>query len=121
MKSRSQATAIVVGSAADGDARRALNLLEIASKKARYKLDARVHGGPRANVNIGLMEGVMALDVYPSFLVRAIEAGDLEEALSLGLLEVTEEDVALCTFADASKLDVGAVVRKGLDLYEKEG
>eukprot|EP00904_Undaria_pinnatifida_P001953 jgi/Undpi1/11759/HiC_scaffold_37.g14054.m1 len=86
-----------------------------------YDLDARMHGGPRANVNIGQMENVMALDVLPTFLIRAIQAGDLEEALGLGLLEVTEEDVALCTFADASKLDVGAVVREGLDLYEKEG
>ena len=45
----------------------------------------------------------------------------LEEAISLGLLEVTEEDVALCTFVDPGKLDVGVVVRQGLDLYEAEG
>jgi len=89
--------------------------------KKSYDLDARMHGGPRAIVNIGQMESVIALDVLPTFLIRAIQAGDLEEALGLGLLEVTEEDVALCTFADASKRDVGEVVRQGLDLYEKEG
>ena len=67
------------------------------------------------------MENVTPLDLYPTYLVRAIQAGDLEEALSLGLLEVTEEDVALWTFVDPSKLDVGAVIREGLDLYEAEG
>ena len=84
------------------------------------KIDARVHGGPRANVNIGAMESVTPLDILPTFLVRAIQANDIEEAIQLGLLEVTEEDVALCTFADPCKTDVGAVIRKGLDLYEAE-
>ena len=89
--------------------------------KREFDLDARLNGGPRAIVNIGSMDSVMPLDIYPTFLVRAIQAGDLEEALNLGLLDVTEEDVALCTFVDPSKLDVGQVIRQGLDLYEAEG
>ncbi len=89
--------------------------------KRRYDLDARLNGSHRAIVNIGSMESVMPLDIHPTFLVRAIQAGDLEEALNLGLLDVTEEDVALCTFVDPSKLDVGQVIREGLDLYEAEG
>lgn len=89
--------------------------------KKEYDLDARLHGGPRAIVNIGQWEAMTPLDVLPTFLVRAIQAKDLEEAISLGLLEVTEEDVALCTFADPCKIDVGAVIRAGLDMFEKEG
>lgn len=85
-----------------------------------YELDARMNGGPRAIVNIGAWENVMAIDVHPTYLVRAIQANDLEEALDLGLLEVTEEDVALCTFADPCKIEVGEIIRKGLDLYEEE-
>jgi Na+-transporting NADH:ubiquinone oxidoreductase subunit A len=53
-------------------------------------------------------------------LVRAIQANDIEEALKLGLLELTEEDVALCTFVDPCKIDVGEIIRQGLDMYEKE-
>jgi Na+-transporting NADH:ubiquinone oxidoreductase subunit A len=87
---------------------------------APRRIDARIHGGPRANVNIRAMESVTPLDIYPTFLVRAIQANDIEEAIKLGLLEVTEEDVALCTFADPCKTDVGAIVRKGLELYEAE-
>jgi Na+-transporting NADH:ubiquinone oxidoreductase subunit A len=89
--------------------------------KAEYTLDARMNGGERAIVNLGLWESVMPLDIYPTYLVRAIQANDLEEAINLGLLEVTEEDVALCTFVDPGKLDVGAIIRQGLDLYEAEG
>jgi Na+-transporting NADH:ubiquinone oxidoreductase subunit A len=89
--------------------------------KDNYVLDARLNGGHRPIVNIGSWEEVMPLDIHPTFLVRAIQAGDLEEALKLGLLEVTEEDVALCTFVDPCKIDVGAIVRQGLDQYEREG
>ncbi len=89
--------------------------------KNEYELDARMNGGPRSIVNIGAWENVTPLDIHPTFLVRAIQANDLEEALELGLLEVTEEDVALCTFADPCKIEVGEIIRKGLDLYEEEG
>jgi Na+-transporting NADH:ubiquinone oxidoreductase subunit A len=86
-----------------------------------YRADARLNGGHRPMVNIGQWETITPLDIYPSFLIRAIQANDLEEALKLGLLEVTEEDVALCTVVDPCKTDVGAVVRQGLDLFEAEG
>lgn len=89
--------------------------------KKSYVVDARLHGGHRPIVNIGAWERVTALDILPSYLVRAIQANDVEEAVKLGLLEVTEEDVALCTFVDPCKIDVGKIVRQGLDLYEKEG
>ena len=36
-------------------------------------------------------------------------------------VEVIEEDVALCTFVDPCKIDVGAIVRGGLDKLEQEG
>lgn len=89
--------------------------------KKEYVVDARLHGGHRPIVNIGAWERVTPLDIYPSYLVRAIQANDIEEAVKLGLLEVTEEDVALCTFVDPCKIDVGSIVRQGLDLFEKEG
>lgn len=89
--------------------------------KKEYVVDARLNGGHRPMVNIGAWENVTPLDIHPSYLVRAIEANDIEEAVKLGLLEVTEEDVALCTFVDPCKIDVGSVIRTGLDLFEKEG
>jgi len=63
----------------------------------------------------------VALDVLTYFLVRAITAGDMEEALRLGLLECAQEDFALCSFACASKFDVGRVIQQGLTRLEKEG
>jgi len=54
-------------------------------------------------------------------LVRAVIAGDVEEAEKLGILECDEEDFALATFACPSKTDVGTIIRRGLSVIEKEG
>lgn len=89
--------------------------------KKEYEVDARLHGGHRPIVNIGSWDSITPLDIHPSYLIRAIQANDIEEAVKLGLLEVTEEDVALCTFVDPCKNDVGAIVRQGLDMFEREG
>ncbi len=89
--------------------------------RKEYSTDARLNGGHRPIVNLGLWDELTPLGILPSFLVRAIQSNDVEEAVKLGLLEVTEEDVALCTWADPCKIDVGSIVRKGLDMVEKEG
>ena len=39
----------------------------------------------------------------------------------LGIWECDDEDFALCSFACPSKIDVGAVIRSGLDIMEVEG
>ncbi|MGE0142102.1 MAG: Na(+)-translocating NADH-quinone reductase subunit A [Planctomycetota bacterium] len=84
------------------------------------QVDARIHGGHRPIVNFGSWEAVTPLDILPAHLVRAIMANDLDESINLGLLEVTEEDLALCTVVDPCKIDIGKVIRQGLDLYVKE-
>ncbi len=86
----------------------------------KYDLDTRKHGGVRAIVNIGAWEEVFPFDIHLSYLLRAILAEDIEEAESLGLLELTEEDVALCTFIDPCKIEIGKIIRQGLDQYENE-
>lgn len=83
-------------------------------------LDTRLHGGVRPIVNIGQWEKVFPFDIYLSHLIRAIQAGDIQEAESLGLLELAEEDVALCAFVDPSKMEVTDIIRRGLDLYEAD-
>jgi len=88
---------------------------------APVSLDTGMHGSRRAIVLPHLYDDYVALDVLTYFLVRAITAGDMEEALRLGLLECAQEDFALCSFACASKFDVGRVIQQGLTRLEKEG
>lgn len=93
---------------------RALGL--IGSKSKEYKLDTSLNGEERAFVMTGAFEKVVPMDIYPTYLIKAIMAQDFEEMEALGIYEVAEEDFALCEFIDVSKHDVQAMIREGLDL-----
>jgi Na+-transporting NADH:ubiquinone oxidoreductase subunit A len=79
------------------------------------------HGSRRAMIPIGLYERVMPMDILPTFLLRALAADDIERAEELGCLELDEEDLALCSFVDPGKADFGPMLRRNLELIEREG
>ncbi|MEZ4317505.1 MAG: NADH:ubiquinone reductase (Na(+)-transporting) subunit A [Myxococcota bacterium] len=90
---------------------------------AGAKVDMRpgIFGGERAIVPIGVYGKVVATpDVLPEFLFKSIVANDLEEAIQLGLLDITAEEAALCTYICPSKVEFDVLLKKGLELYEKE-
>jgi Na+-transporting NADH:ubiquinone oxidoreductase subunit A len=70
---------------------------------------------------IGSYEKVMPLDIMPTFLLKALAIDDLDEAESLGCLELDEEDLALCSFVCPSRIDHGVNLRRVLTEIEKEG
>lgn len=78
-------------------------------------------GGTRAIVSVGYYNKVVATpDILPDFLFKAILSGELEEAITLGLLDITLEEAALCTYICPSKIEFDEILREGLDLYRKE-
>ena len=79
------------------------------------------NGSPRALYPLGSYERVMPMDIVATYLLRSIVVGDIEEAERLGILELTEEDVALCTFVCPGKTEFGPYLRMNLDRIEKEG
>ena len=87
----------------------------------RFAMSASQEGSPRAMVPIGTYEQVMPLDILPTQLLRAILVRDTDEAQALGVLELDEEDLALCSFVCPSKYDFGPVLRANLEQIEREG
>jgi Na+-transporting NADH:ubiquinone oxidoreductase subunit A len=79
------------------------------------------NGSQRGMVPIGTYERVMPLDILPTQLLRSLLVGDLDSAVSLGALELDEEDIALCTYACPAKYEYGPVLRTVLDTILKEG
>ncbi len=78
-------------------------------------------GGHRAMVPIGVYDKVVATpDILPEFLFKSISAGDLEESIQLGLLDISREEAALCTYICPAKIAFDELLRQGLALYEKE-
>ncbi len=91
-----------------------------AFSRGRRALTTTTNGSPRAMVPIGTYESVMPLDILPTFLLRALLTGDIERAEALGVLELDEEDLALCTFVCPGKNDYGPLLRDMLSRIEKE-
>jgi Na+-transporting NADH:ubiquinone oxidoreductase subunit A len=90
------------------------------AKSRRPALTTAVHGAPTAFVPLGGFERVMPLDILPTQLLRALLVGDSDMAEALGCLELAEEDLALCTFVCASKIEYGPLLRACLDQMEKD-
>ena len=56
----------------------------------------------------------------PEYLIKAINAGDIDKMERLGIYEVAPEDFALAEYVDSSKQPLQAIVRNGLNLMRKE-
>jgi Na+-transporting NADH:ubiquinone oxidoreductase subunit A len=58
------------------------------------------------------------MDIYATYLFKAILAEDYDEMEALGIYQVIEEDVALCEFVDVSKHNIQQILRQGLELLQ---
>lgn len=90
-------------------------------KPSEYIINTAVNGGGRPMVPIGLYEKVFPLDMEPTMLLRAVEINDVDQAKLLGCLELSEEDLALCTYVCPGKTDYGRLLRRSLTKIELEG
>ncbi len=86
-----------------------------------FAFTSSAHGAPRAMVPVGLYERVTPLDLVMTYLLRALIMNDIERAEMLGCLELDEEDVALSTFVCPCKFDYGPILRRNLEIIEREG
>ena len=93
----------------------------LTSRKKKLRLTTALNGGRRAIVPIGTYEKVMPLDILPTFLLRMLAVGDVEESEKLGALELIEEDLALCSFVCPAKIDHETNLRNLLNIIQKEG
>jgi Na+-transporting NADH:ubiquinone oxidoreductase subunit A len=87
----------------------------------RFALTTTTNGSARAMVPLGTYEEVMPLDILPTQLLRYLIVGDTERAVQLGVLELAEEDLALCTYVCPGKYEYGTLLRAALTRIETEG
>jgi Na+-transporting NADH:ubiquinone oxidoreductase subunit A len=85
-----------------------------------FDFDARIKGGHRAMIVSGEYDKVFPMDIYPEYLIKAIQSRDIDKMEKLGIYEVAPEDFALAEFVDTSKLELQKIVREGLDFLRKE-
>ena len=80
-----------------------------------YEADTNTNGEKRAFVMSGEYESVLPMDIYPQHVFRAIMCNDIEKMEGLGILELSEEDIALCEFVCTSKQPLQKMLREGLE------
>ena len=87
----------------------------------RFDLRPGVYGGIRAIIPVNALERVIATpDILPEPLFRSVAAEDIEEAVALGLLDLSPEEAALMTYVCPSKVDYDVLLAKGLAQYMRE-
>ena len=91
------------------------------SDTRRFPFSTSTEGSPRAMVPIGMYEQVMPLDIVATPLLKALITEDNDYAQQLGVLELDEEDLALCTYVCPGKYEYGPMLRKSLTTIENEG
>lgn len=85
-----------------------------------FNFTTTTNGSERAMVPVGSYEKIMPLDILPTQLLRALIVEDMDSAISLGALELDEEDLALCTYVCPGKYEFGPILRGNLTRIEKE-
>lgn len=92
-----------------------------ARPSTKFAFTSSTGGSERAMVPMGTYEKVMPLDILATQLLRSLIVRDTDSAQQLGVLEVEEEDLALCTFVCPGKYEYGSLVRESLATIEREG
>jgi Na+-transporting NADH:ubiquinone oxidoreductase subunit A len=86
-----------------------------------YSFTTTTHGSPRAIVPFESYDKVMPFDIITASMLRALSAQDTEWAEQLGVLELDEEDLSLCTFVCPGKGNYAPLLRQTLNQIEGEG
>ena len=82
------------------------------------ELECDMNGEDRACINCGYCARVCPVDILPQFTFKAVEADEIEDALSLGLLDCVE--CGLCSFVCPSKIEISDILKTAKEAYAKE-
>lgn len=85
-----------------------------------FNFDARLKGGHRAMILSGELDKVFPFDIYPEYLIKAMQAGDFDRMEKLGIYEIAPEDFALPEFVDTSKQELQKLTRESLERLRKD-
>jgi Na+-transporting NADH:ubiquinone oxidoreductase subunit A len=89
-------------------------------KPNSFSFNTAMNGSDRAIVPICSYEEVMPMDILVVQLLKALATYDLEMLIDLGVLELSDEDMALCSYVCPSKYDYSSLLSKNLEMIYNE-
>ena len=96
-------------------------LARIRGQRSTARFTTDQNGRATAQVPTDAFERLIPMDVLAVPLLRALLITDTDRAQALGCLELDEEDLALCSFVCPGKNDYATVLRRNLELIERDG
>lgn len=79
------------------------------------------NGRATAMVPVDDFERLIPMDILAAPLLKSLLVTETDRAQALGCLELDEEDLALCSFVCPGKNDYASLLRRNLDIIEKDG
>ena len=89
-------------------------------KPNKFRFNTAMNGSDRAIVPIGSYEEVMPMNIMVTQLLKALATYDIEMLVNLGVLELCDEDLALCSYVCPSKYDYSSLLVENLELIYNE-
>jgi Na+-transporting NADH:ubiquinone oxidoreductase subunit A len=86
--------------------------------RSEYDLSTSCQGEERACIQCSHCEDVCPTQILPQFLFKSVLAEDHDQSEELGILDCVE--CGLCTYVCPSKIEVGQIIKGGLDTIMKE-
>ena len=89
-------------------------------KPEKFNFNTAMNGSDRAIVPISSYEEVMPMDILVIQLLKSLATYDLEMLIDLGVLELCDEDMALCSYVCPSKYDYSSLLSANLEMIYNE-
>lgn len=86
--------------------------------KGPATVDCTLHGELRACINCSYCERICPNGMMPNFIMKALHADEIEEALALGLLDCCQ--CGLCSFTCPSKIELAKILADGITSHHKD-
>ncbi len=96
-------------------------LSRLSYRNAESALTTEQNGRPTAMVPVDTFEQLIPMDILAAPLLKSLLIQDTDQAQALGCMELDEEDLALCSFVCPGKNDYASVLRRNLEVIERDG
>ncbi|MCG8615141.1 MAG: 4Fe-4S dicluster domain-containing protein [Desulfobacterales bacterium] len=81
-------------------------------------MDGTLHGELRACINCSYCERICPVDLMPNFIMKALHADEVEEALALGMMDCCQ--CGLCSYTCPSKIELAKILSGGMESHHKD-
>ena len=89
-------------------------------KPEKFNFDTNINGGYRAIVPIGVFDEVNPYEIDSTLFLKSLAIADLVALRELGIFDLSDEDMGICSYVCPSKYDYVALFNDCMEMIWKE-